>query len=224
MQEFLDFLKQLFSKDGVQDLIVRGGYVALGLIVFAETGLLIGFFLPGDSLLVTTGLLIKTGAVQMEILMLNFVLIVCAILGDATGYFIGRRAGHKLYDRPNSRLFKREHLMKTHEFYEKHGGKTIILARFIPVVRTFAPVVAGAAGMEYKKFAVFNIMGAVLWIVSTTFLGYALGSMIPADKLEKYIYVIIGLVIFISILPPVIEILRARKAKKEIVTEGKSAV
>jgi membrane-associated protein len=134
-----------------------------------------------------------------------------AVLGDATGYFIGRRAGHALYNRPNSRWFKREHLMRTHAFYEKHGGKTIILARFIPIVRTFAPVVAGAADMGYRKFATFNIIGGVAWIFSTTMLGYLLARVVP--DIEKYLHLVIAVVIFLSLLPPIIEWLKHRKKK-----------
>jgi membrane-associated protein len=122
--------------------------------------------------------------------------------------------GHKLYDKPDGKIFKKEHIIKTHEFYEKHGGKTIIIARFIPIVRTFAPVVAGAADMTYKKFATFNIIGGVLWITSTTFLGYILGNTIP--NITSYLHYIIGAVIILSILPPIIEILKERKKRRLI--------
>lgn len=197
----------------MQEAIRNGGYLTLALIIFAETGLLIGFFLPGDSLLVTTGLLIATGVVDLNIWALNALLIAAAIIGDATGYFIGRKMGQKLYDRPNSRFFKKEHLVKTHEFYERHGGKTIILARFIPVIRTFAPVVAGAADMSYRKFAIFNVVGGVLWIASTTFLGYGLARMIP--NVTDYLHYIIAGVIIISVMPPIFEFLKERKRMRE---------
>lgn len=217
--EFLESLSSFFGSDSMRELIVKGGYVTLFIIIFAETGLLIGFFLPGDSLLVTTGLLIATGVIDLNIVTLNLVLMVAAITGDAVGYSIGRRMGHRLYNRPNSRLFKRDHLVKTHEFYEKHGGKTIVLARFIPVIRTFAPVVAGAADMGYKKFAVFNILGGVLWISSTTMLGYGLARTFP--DIEKYLHYIILVVIVLSILPPIIEILKARaKTRRAKAAEG----
>ena len=152
----------------------------------------------------------------LNILWLNLLLIPAAIIGDATGYSIGRRSGKKLLSRPDSRFFKRSHIEKTQEFYAKHGGKTIILARFIPVVRTFAPMVAGIAGMPYRKFAVFNITGAVLWIASTTLLGYFLGNAIP--NIEKYIHYVIAAVIFLSILPVIIEFLKARARRKRAVT------
>lgn len=217
MHMVLGLLQEFFSKQGIHDLIVHGGYIALALIVFAETGLLIGFFLPGDSLLVIAGLLIKTGAVEMDIFLLNVILIVAAILGDATGYLIGRSAGHKLYNRPDSRFFKREHLMRTHAFYEKHGGKVIIMARFIPVVRTFAPVVAGAADMGYKKFALYNISGGILWIVATTMLGYLVASVVP--DVERYIYLVIGIVILLSILPPFFEWYKTRRKREKALAD-----
>ncbi len=210
--EFLDSIGALLSSEGMKDVIRNGGYIALFLIIFAETGLLIGFFLPGDSLLVTTGLLIATGVVDLNIYFLNVLLISAAIIGDALGYYIGKKMGHKLYDKPDGRIFKKEHIIKTHEFYEKHGGKTIIIARFIPIVRTFAPVVAGAADMTYKKFATYNIIGGFLWITSTTFLGYILGNTIP--NVTSYLHYIIGGVIILSILPPIIEILKERKKRR----------
>jgi membrane-associated protein len=211
MDAISQFFHTILTTDGLRHLVVEGGYIALFIIIFSETGLLIGFFLPGDSLLVSTGLLIATGMVDMNIVTLNLLLMLAAVLGDATGYFIGRRAGHALYNRPNSRWFKREHLMRTHAFYEKHGGKTIILARFIPIVRTFAPVVAGAADMGYRKFATFNIIGGVAWIFSTTMLGYLLARVVP--DIEKYLHLVIAVVIFLSLLPPIIEWLKHRKKK-----------
>jgi membrane-associated protein len=219
--EFLDSIGALLSSEGMKEVIRNGGYIALFLIIFAETGLLIGFFLPGDSLLVTTGLLIATGVVDLNIYFLNVLLISAAIIGDALGYYIGKKMGHKLYDKPDGKIFKKEHIIKTHEFYEKHGGKTIIIARFIPIVRTFAPVVAGAADMTYKKFATFNIIGGVLWITSTTFLGYILGNTIP--NITSYLHYIIGAVIILSILPPIIEILKERK-KRRLIREANAQI
>jgi membrane-associated protein len=210
--DLLAILSNPLSSDTLRELIIKGGYIALFIIIFAETGLLIGFFLPGDSLLVTTGLLIATGVIDLNIVTLNLVLIIAAITGDAVGYAIGRKMGHTLYNKPNSRLFKREHLVKTHDFYEKHGGKTIVLARFIPVIRTFAPVVAGAADMGYKKFAVFNVIGGILWITSTTLLGYGLAHTFP--EIEQYLHIVIIVVIVLSIIPPIIEILKARRHKQ----------
>jgi membrane-associated protein len=212
MDSIGQFLHAILTTEGLRQLVVEGGYIALFVIIFSETGLLIGFFLPGDSMLVTTGLLIATGMVDMSIVTLNLVLMLAAVLGDATGYLIGKRAGHALYNRPNSRFFKREHLLRTHAFYEKHGGKTIVLARFIPIIRTFAPVVAGAADMGYRKFATYNIIGGTLWILSTTMLGYLLARAVP--NIEKYLHLVIGVVILLSLLPPIIEWLKHRRAKK----------
>src|SRR5688572_16509349 len=195
-----EFFQQFFSSDGLRQLITNGGVPVLFAIIFAETGLLLGFFLPGDTLLVMTGLLCHAGVIQMGIIELNLILIVAAVTGDALGYYIGKKAGSKLYERPDSKLFKREHLLKTKSFYDKHGGKTIILARFIPIIRTFAPTVAGTVGMEYKKFAMFNIIGGVLWIASTTLLGYFLGATIPG--IEKYLHYAIFAVIIVSLLLP----------------------
>jgi len=209
MDAISHFLHSLLTAEGLRQLIADGGYVALFIIIFSETGLLFGFFLPGDSLLVTTGLLIATHVVDMNIFALNALLIAAAILGDATGYLIGRKAGQRLYNKPNSRLFKREHLMRTHAFYEKHGGKTIIFARFVPIVRTFAPVVAGAAEMGYKKFATFNIVGGALWILTTTMLGYLLASVVP--NIEHYMHYVIIVVVLLSLVPPFVEWLRSRK-------------
>lgn len=211
MDSISQFFHTILTTDGLRHLVVEGGYIALFIIIFSETGLLIGFFLPGDSLLVSTGLLIATGMVDMNIATLNLLLMLAAVLGDAAGYFIGTRAGHALYNRPNSRWFKREHLLRTHAFYEKHGGKTIIFARFIPIVRTFAPVVAGAADMGYKKFATFNIIGGVAWIFSTTMLGYLLARAVP--NIEKYLHLVIGVVVLLSLLPPIFEWLKHRKKK-----------
>lgn len=213
MDSIEQFFHMITSPEGFRDLISWGGYIILVLIVFAETGLLIGFFLPGDSLLVTAGLLAATGT--LNILWLNLLLIPAAIIGDATGYSIGRRSGKRLLSRPDSRFFKKSHIEKTQEFYAKHGGKTIILARFVPVIRTFAPVVAGIAGMPYRKFAVYNITGGVLWITSTTLLGYFLGNVIP--DIEKYIHYVIAAVIFLSLLPVVYEFLKARARRKRAV-------
>ncbi len=208
-----DLLHTFTTADGLSAFVRSGevvAYIVLFCIIFAETGLLVGFFLPGDSLLVIAGLLAANG--DLDIVLLNTLLIPAAIIGDAVGYNIGLRSGKRLMSRPNSRLFKHEHLVKTQEFYEKHGGKTIVIARFIPVIRTFAPVVAGIAQMPYRRFGVYNISGGILWIASTTLLGYFLGRTIP--DIESYLHYVIGVVIFLSILPPAIEIMKARKRKK----------
>ncbi len=204
-----EFFHQLFSSDGLRQLITNGGVPLLWLIIFAETGLLLGFFLPGDTLLVMTGVLCHAGIIEVDFLPLNLLLISAAIIGDALGYYIGKRAGQKLYERPNSRLFKREHLLKTKAFYEKHGGKTIILARFIPIIRTFAPTVAGTVGMEYKKFVLYNAVGGILWIFMTTSAGYFLAETVPG--IEKYLQYAILAVVGLSLLLPLVQWLRTRK-------------
>jgi membrane-associated protein len=200
-----------FLRDPRQ-LVEWGGYIGLTLIIFMETGLLIGFFLPGDSLLVTAGLLAATGVVNLDLLILNLLLIPAAIIGDAVGYWIGRRAGRALFQREDSRFFKRKHLLHTQAFYERHGGKTIVMARFIPIVRTFAPVVAGVAEMPYRRFAAFNIFGGIGWIVSMTCLGYFLGTVIPG--IDQHIELLALVIIAISLIPIGIEWLRHRRAGK----------
>jgi len=211
LHTLIEFIRTLTNPDGLRQLLTSvfsgwHGYALLFGIVFSETGLLAGFFLPGDSLLFTVG--VVAGAGGLNIFAIMGVLIVAAIVGDATGYMIGRRAGPAVFNRPDSRFFKQEHLRKTKEFYEKHGGKTIIYARFIPIVRTFAPFVAGVAEMEYSRFASFNIFGGIGWVVLMTGLGYALGdNEFVRKNFEK---VILG-IIFISVLPIVFEYLRGRQ-------------
>lgn len=194
----------------VRGLVQAGGYIALAIIVFTETGLMIGFFLPGDSLLVTAGLFAAKG--DLNIVWLNLLLMFCAITGDATGYYIGKKLGPALFRKEDSLLFKKKHLIATQEFYERHGGKTIIIARFVPVIRTFAPVVAGMAGMGYRKFALFNVVGGIAWVFSMTMLGYLLVTMFPAT--EQHIEKVIIIVIVLSLLPGVFEFLRARRSRK----------
>ena len=189
----------------VQGLVQAGGYVGLAIIVFVETGLMVGFFLPGDSLLVTAGLFAAKG--DLNIVWLNVILMACAIAGDATGYYIGKKLGPALFRREDSFFFKKKHLIATHEFYEKHGGKTIIIARFVPIIRTFAPVVAGIGDMSYRRFAAFNIVGGIGWVFSMTMIGYSLIKLFP--NIEKHIHIVIVVVIFLSILPGIIEFLRA---------------
>jgi len=191
----------------VRGLVQTGGYIALAIIVFAETGLMIGFFLPGDSLLVTAGLFAAKG--DLNIFFLNALLITCAILGDATGYYIGKKLGPALFRKEDSFLFKKKHLIATQEFYERHGGKTIIIARFVPIIRTFAPVIAGVAGMSYRRFAAFNIVGGIGWVLSMTMIGYSLLKIFP--QAEKHIHIIIIVVILVSFIPGVVEYLRARR-------------
>jgi membrane-associated protein len=212
----LDLIQALFrTLYNVPQLIQIGGLLGLFLVIFAETGLMVGFFLPGDSLLVTAGLFAAKG--ELDIVWLNVALIVAAVAGDAVGYWIGWKAGKALYSRPNSFFFRREHLIKTHEFYERHGGKTIIIARFMPIVRTFAPTVAGAAEMTYRQFAVFNIVGAIGWVTSMTLTGYFLGQMFGA-ALERNIHILVAVVILLSLLPALIAWLNERRKTTRVAT------
>ena len=207
----MDVIHEFFSNVyNVPELIRLVGFYGLIVIVFAETGLLVGFFLPGDSLLITAGLFAARG--DFDYAMLLLALIPAAIIGNATGYYIGHRTGMRLYSRPDSLLFRREHLRMTHEYYEKHGGKTIILAQFIPILRTFAPVVAGVGKMGYRQFATYNVVGAILWVGSMLTAGYMLGNAIP--NIESRIHYVVAVVIFISLLPPGIALLKARLRKK----------
>ena len=188
------------------EIIAWGGYPALAAIVFLETGAMV-FFLPGDSLLVMAGLYAAKG--DLDIWVLNGLLIPMAIGGDATSYWIGRRSGPHLFNRPRSRFFRPEHVKAAHAFYERHGGKAIIIARFMPLVRTFVPVVAGIGGMSYRRFAAFNVIGATAWVSSMTLLGYVLGSQFP--MLVQHIEKVIIVVVLLSILPGLFEWLRARR-------------
>lgn len=191
----------------VQGLIQAGGYVALAAIVFAETGLMVGFFLPGDSLLVTAGLFAAKG--DLNIVWLNVLLSACAVAGDATGYYIGRKLGPALFKREDSLLFKKKHLIAAHEFYEKHGGKTIVIARFLPLIRTFAPVVAGIGEMPYRRFAAFNVFGGIGWVFLMTMIGYSLIKLFPG--IEKHIHIVIIVVIVLSFVPGIVEYVRAKR-------------
>jgi membrane-associated protein len=209
----LDLIEAFFrTVYNVPELIRLGGMTGLILVVFAETGLMVGFFLPGDSLLVTAGLFAARG--DLDIAWLNVALCAAAIIGDATGYWIGYRAGKALYSRPNSFFFRREHLIKTHEFYERHGGKTIVIARFMPIIRTFAPVVAGAASMTYKRFAAYNIAGGIAWVLSMTLTGYFLGRSVP--NIDKNLHLLVAGIIFLSLLPAIIAYLRGRLQARSV--------
>lgn len=218
MDKIRDFFALVLHADA---LIKWGGYPALMLIVFAETGLLIGFFLPGDSLLVTAGVFVQANLMNplgvdpfINLLVMNVALMSMAILGDAIGFSIGYKAGPMIFNRKQSFFFRRDHLVATQAFYEKHGGKTIILARFMPFARTFAPVVAGVGRMTYRRFAMFNILGGVAWVFSMTFLGYFLGKIFDAKQIEKVVY----LIIFISVAPVAFGALRQWMAKKPVAT------
>ncbi len=196
----------------LSDLIRWGGYVVLFIIVFAETGLLIGFFLPGDSLIVTAGLVSAVDG-SMNILILNLLLCTAAIVGDSVGYGIGYHVGPRIFNRENSFLFNKEHVIRAQKFYEKYGPKTIVLARFVPiVVRTFAPTVAGVGKMEYKKFIFYNIAGGIGWVVSMTLIGYFLGRSIP--NIEKKVHWVALIVIILSLIPIFREWWIAQKEKK----------
>ena len=216
----VDFISEFFTRLWAGDLkafVDWAGYPVLMGIIFAETGLLIGFFLPGDSLLVTTGVLINAGKINpfeldpfTNLLLMNAALISMAIIGDAVGFSIGYRAGPAIFKREKSFLFRKDHLEKTQAFYEKHGGKTIILARFMPFARTFAPVVAGVGKMPYRRFFMFNVVGGVTWVASMTFLGYFLGKVLDAKQIERVVYVII----LVSVSPIAIGAIRAKLAAR----------
>ena len=202
-------LAELISKiHHLDQLVAWAGYTGLTLIVFCETGVLAGFFLPGDSLLVTAGLVASQGAFNFGLL--NALLIPAAILGDSAGYLIGSYAGPRLFKREDSIFFHRKHLERTHRFFERYGGKTIILARFVPIVRTFAPTVAGVGRMDYKRFLSFNVIGGAGWVFGMLAVGYFLGSTIP--NIEKHLHLLLGIVILISFLPILNEVVKAKRS------------
>jgi membrane-associated protein len=202
-----NFLHHLLD---VRGLIEWGGVAMVSAIVFAETGLFVGFFLPGDSLLVTAGVFAAAG--QIKLFWLLGLVTLCAIAGDQLGYFIGYKAGAALYQREDSRFFKKSHLMRAHEFYEKHGARTIILARFVPIVRTFCPPVTGAAKMSYPRYLAYDIFGGFLWVWSMVLLGHTLGRTIP--NIDKKIHYVIAGVVVASLIPAAVSALRARSAMK----------
>lgn len=185
-------------------IIQTVGYIGLFAIVFAESGLFFGFFLPGDSLLLTAGLLASQGRLDLAVLLL--ILPVAAILGDAVGYWFGRRTGPRIFNRENSLLFRRKNLLAARAFYDRHGGKTIVLARFLPFIRTFAPIVAGAVEMPYRRFVLFNVVGALIWGVGVTLAGYFLGQVIP--DIDRYFLAVVAVVILVSALPTLLHVIR----------------
>lgn len=197
------------------DFIKWGGVLAVALIVFAESGLLIGFFLPGDSLLFTAGFLTYAGYLPVNIHVLVLILFIAAVVGDSVGYAFGRKIGQRVFSRPNSRLFKQEYVLKAQEFYDAHGGITIIIARFIPIVRTFAPVVAGVAKMEYRQFVTFNIIGGLLWAAGITYAGYFLGKVFEdmGWEIDHILLPIIVVIVLISVLPPAIHLLKDKNRR-----------
>jgi membrane-associated protein len=187
--------------------IITGSYLAITIVIFAECGLLIGFFLPGDSLLFTAGFA-ASQAQEFNVVTLSVLCGLAAAIGPLVGYWYGAWAGPRLFNREDSIWFHKRHLMRAHEFYERHGGKALVLARFMPVVRTFAPVVAGMARMTYARFVLYTVIGAVVWAMGVTWLGYFLGSLIP--DAGKYLEYIVALIIIVSIAPPIIHLLRER--------------
>jgi len=202
-----NFLHHLLD---VRGLIEWGGVAMVCMIVFAETGLFVGFFLPGDSLLVTAGVFAAAG--QLKLSWLLGLVTLCAIAGDQLGYLIGYKAGKALYERQDSRFFKRKYLLRAHDFYEKHGASTIILARFVPIVRTFCPPVAGAAKMSYPRYLAYDIFGGFLWVWGMVLLGHTLGRTIP--NIDKKIHYVIAAVIVASLIPAAVSAMRARSAMK----------
>lgn len=223
--ELFHYLKDLLNpKIIIETLLVKGGiFVYLGLIfiVFAETGLAVGFFLPGDSLLVVAGLFAATGKLNLAALLST--LFVAAVVGDGVGYYTGARLGPRIFKREKSLLFRPSHLLKAQAFYEKYGGKTIIIARFIPIVRTFAPIVAGAAKMPYRNFVLYNVAGGFLWVFSMVLAGYFLGSLLKSKfgiDLDEHIEWVVIIVVALSLMPPLIEYLKARREKAARATKA----
>ena len=208
------------------EVIATAGWMAVIAIIFAESGLLIGFFLPGDSLLFTSGFLVYSGVFKINIHVFVTLLFIAAVLGDSVGYTFGRRVGRKLFTRPNSRFFKQENMLAAQKFYEKHGGKTIIIARFVPFVRTFAPVVAGIAKMDYRRFLAYNVTGAFLWAVCITYAGYYLGALFTRMGLDidHVLLPIIALILLVSLLPPVIHILRDKKQRDALLALSRKQI
>jgi membrane-associated protein len=211
LDSLIDFLRSLTDPDQLINLLsgmLSGwlGYAALFGIVYAETGLLVGFFFPGDSLLFTVGAV--AGAGRLNIVYVNALLMAAALLGDSTGFFLGRKTGPKIFSRPDSRLFKQEYVTRTREFYERYGGRTIIYARFVPIVRTFAAFIAGVMGMPYRRFLPYSVCGGIGWVFLMTMLGYELGSVpVVRRNFDKAILAII----VISLLPAFLEVLQSRK-------------
>lgn len=207
LDAILHFFHALFNPEGLKELIRHGGAPLICTIIFVETGFFVGFFLPGDSLLVTAGILSAGDVIPLRWLLLPVML--CAIVGDQIGYWIGRTAGTALYRREDSLLFRRSHLRRAHDFYEKYGGRAVILARFVPIVRTFCPPVAGAAQMPYVRYLVYDIFGGVFWVGTMILGGYFLGRSIP--NISQRIHYVILVVVFLSLLPAIISILKARR-------------
>src|ERR1700757_14613 len=209
MNEVLEFLKNLTNPES----IVKLGLPLLLFVIFAETGLLIGFFLPGDSLVFISGLLCATNSNLLNVNITELILLMslAAIVGNTFGYYFGKKVGEGLYNRKDSLLFKKKHLETTRSFYEKHGGKTLFLGRFLPIIRTFAPILAGIIKIDWKKFMLYNIAGAICWIGSVAGVGYFLGARFPATK-DYLGYIVIGLIVITSI-PVLVTYFKERKSK-----------
>jgi membrane-associated protein len=232
MQELFHQVRELLNPGHLitQMLDLMGGYVYFGLffIVFAETGLAIGFFLPGDSMLVVSGLMARTVPDKLNIFLVMIAFFAGSVIGDNTGYWTGRLMGKKLFSREDSRVFKPSRVAKAHAFFEKYGVKTVVLARFVPIVRTFAPIVVGAAEMPYSRFLPFSILGGALWISSMVLAGYFVGSMIEQYfhiSLQDHIEKVVIVVVFLSLLPPMIEFVKHKFGKHpDIIDEGLNVV
>jgi membrane-associated protein len=201
-----------------ETIIAAGGYLLITIIIFAECGLLVGFFLPGDSLLFTAGLFASQGLFGLDIWVLSALCGVAAAIGPLVGYWYGNWWGPRLFSREDSLLFRKQHLLRAHDFYERNGGKALILARFMPIVRTFAPVVAGMAKMDYPRFVVYTLAGALIWAVGVTWAGYFLGRVYP--DAGKYLEYIIVVIVLLSIAPPIIHFVRDRQRSKATLTRA----
>lgn len=197
------------------DFINWGGILAVSFIIFAESGLLIGFFLPGDSLLFTTGYLIQAEILKFDINLAVLIIFIAAVTGDSVGYLFGRKTGPRIFNKSDAKLFKQEYVTSAHAFYEKHGGKTIVLARFIPIIRTFAPIVAGAAKMNYKQFVTYNLIGGLIWAVGITYAGFWLGKWFERMgwEVDQILLPFLAFIVLTSILPPLIHIFKDKKRR-----------
>lgn len=220
LQSFLHFLHLLFDPEGLKQLVQAGGPQLICAVVFVETGFFVGFFLPGDSLLITAGIFAAFAAIPLQVLLLKWLLpvMLCAIAGDQIGYWIGRSAGAALYKRKNSFFFRREHLQRAHDFYEKYGGRAVVLARFAPIVRTFCPPVAGAARMPYARYLSYDIFGGIIWVGAMILGGFTLGRSVP--NIGKYIHYVIAVVVLVSILPAIIGIIKSKKTSSQPAPAG----
>ena len=219
MLEFLQhLLRSAYDPEALKELVRTGGAPLVCTIVFIETGLFVGFFLPGDSLLITAGIFAAADVIPLKWLLLP--VMACAIVGDQLGYWIGRTMGPALYKKEDSLLFRRSHLQRAHEFYEKYGGRAVILARFVPIVRTFCPPVSGAAQMPYVRYVIFDIIGGITWVCATILGGYFLGRTVP--NISQRIHYVILIVAIVSILPAIIGVLRGRKASAKPSTSATS--